>query len=279
MLSPTSIYWIKIYPIILLLQKVFSVHFLCDNHQENQCTLKIPGSYGVSAVSEVFNCYNVLHLNIPVSVEGCAAARAAIRAAEIQAKATRSAGTQGIVSGLMALVAGSLAFGAAIYESFRLKKIELSKRKAYSVHISAIFTACILEIRELEIYLKNLHDFFKGDLLARVIPVPPEIRVTNLDLCRKILSADKWEELGNLPEDSIKQCVKIGQNINDFIENFVVIRDKIIEIKNHIAIDGSKYYEKIRENLEENLIDTSNIISESNYIIDEMNNFITKTEC
>ena len=62
---------------------------------------------------DIIDCSSVLHMTALVGADACAAARAAIRAAEIQAKSARHAGSQTLLAGLSTIIAGVLAYAAA----------------------------------------------------------------------------------------------------------------------------------------------------------------------
>ncbi|MPQ74557.1 hypothetical protein [Acetobacter senegalensis] len=73
------------------------------------------------------DCYSIIQIHIPVSEEVCVAARATLRAAEIQAKAARYAGMLTIISSIIGSVSAILAVFFSLWQYNR------NNEKQYSI--------------------------------------------------------------------------------------------------------------------------------------------------
>lgn len=188
-------------------------------------------------VDSLYDCYSVLHMNIPVGAEACATARATIRAAEIQAKATRSAGGQGLVAGTLAFIAGVLAFSASALETYRLHKIHRLNNRAYSLKLLKVLEHAQVEIAHMVECFQRAHTTSKK-CLAGTWP-DTNFGVTYMALAREVLKFEHWSDVANLPRKAIELSVIIDDGINGAINDFVAVRTLIDEEKSLLATASS----------------------------------------
>lgn len=160
-------------------------------------------------MSDIINCFAVIHMpNISaISADACAGARATIRAAEIQAKATRSAGTETLLSGIFALVAALvtavLAYSIAKSESKRIKREQEIKRKAYATALHALlYNVC----GEIDIISKNLNELSRA--ASSKIKIPNFLDIRFHRAANDALSLQRWNDISVLPENIIKYAVE-----------------------------------------------------------------------
>lgn len=93
------------------------------------------------------DCSAVFHTASTVSPDACAAARAAIRAAEIQAKATNNAGELSLIAGTFALMAGILAYLGALLPVAMDRRREREQRAAYCRFLRALTNDALSELK------------------------------------------------------------------------------------------------------------------------------------
>lgn len=93
------------------------------------------------------DCSAVLHMALTVSPDVCAAARAAIRAAEIQAKATNHAGTLSLIAGSFALVAGAFAYFGALLPVAMQRRRDREQKAAYCRFLRGLTNNALSELR------------------------------------------------------------------------------------------------------------------------------------
>ena len=136
-------------------------------------------------MADVIDCSSILHMIASATPDACVAARAAIRAAEIQAKATRHAGTQTLLAGVATVFAGGLAYAAAgrtirqqrrearvaeVSFAYRLRWLlalaasTLSKSRSWGndVEMDEAFKSLRNHIEQNESFVDNLSDGLKG---------------------------------------------------------------------------------------------------------------------
>lgn len=131
------------------------------------------------------DCSTVLHMSGMVSVDACAAARAAIRAAEIQAKATRHAGTLTLIAGCSAIVAGAFTYFAAISQNRELRKTQRARQSAYRSHIMNVLVRAQEDLHFLKVKYKQIR--FNGGLDGSTL------QVSNVAVARDQLAPGDWQ--------------------------------------------------------------------------------------
>lgn len=199
------------------------------------------------------DCFSVVHMHFPlVTPDACLSARAAIRAAEIQAKATRSAGTLSFISGGMALFAGLLAVGAAVTDQVLRRRAELLLRKALIDRLRLLITHTDANLKTLEQLfvdnseLKPLYDIPEDDMYHVVYDGTPNY--TFISDLRDALSHQNWRDIALLPMEAIELAYGLGGSLQGIIERFAIIRDN----SNYHTINNDVYrltrYDGITEN-------------------------------
>ncbi|MFT8591302.1 MAG: hypothetical protein ABF746_08790 [Acetobacter orientalis] len=195
-----------------------------------------------------------------ITVDACAAARATIRAAEIQAKAARSAGTETVFAGGFTFVASILAviiaYVSASRDSRRVEKEREIINKAYRIALHALFFNALKEIEGLKHFLKRLSR--NGQMInsrgSVILPNTLDLR-SHRAIC-DALTLERSSDLSKLPNDAIKYAIAsslaIDNNLTIYssIESFLPKdskSDNSIDFR-EIYYYSEKYREKVLEN-------------------------------
>ena len=166
-------------------------------HHERRPALRVlpddlakPGETGLR-MSMTVDCSAILHMTIAITPDACAGARAALRAAEIQAKAARHAGAQNLFSGVATLVAGILAFSATLVAS-RMQIVPIVRQErlralAFNRHLLIKIDLVPLELANSRQLAKLIGNSRKTWDIDRTLSD------TNAFLAE--ISPDRWENL------------------------------------------------------------------------------------
>ncbi|MFT8471144.1 hypothetical protein [Acetobacter persici] len=220
--------------------------------------------YENNTMNDLINCFSVIHMPQMqvVSVDACTAARATIRAAEIQAKAARSAGLETLFAGTLAflasIVATLLTYKIASAESKRVEKNRAIISKAYVIALHALIFNVLEEAKGLVRFLQELSQ--QGELRDTNGVL---INQTFLDLrfhraMRDALALNRSDDLSKLPDTAIINAVgaklAVDQNIELYtsIESFLNNEAKNPRSENYLEIRSLclRYDTEINENIQ-----------------------------
>lgn len=213
-------------------------------------------------MNEIVNCFSVIHMlkMSAISLEACAGARATIRAAEIQAKAARSAGTETLVAGILALLASLIAAGVTYFvarsESIRAKREQEIIRKAYTTALHALLYNVRIEASALSDFLLKLSQQRKLRANDGGLIRPDLLDLHYHQSARDALALERWADLSKLPDTAIKHAVASGIAVNyniqiySSIESFLQYEDKHPGSEDYSQIKSlSLHYEtRVKEN-------------------------------
>ena len=160
------------------------------------------------------DCSSILHLALTIDAEACASARAALRAAEIQAKAIRGAGHLAFLAGLSALLAGGLAYLGARLPIREQRKRSEQREAAYCRFVHLIASAAFED-------LQPLFYSVTGDILpekARHEELARAKRLSKNYIEKLVREADpaNWARQVYLGAEGQKLILEIPMDFKDF---------------------------------------------------------------
>ncbi|WP_152530122.1 MULTISPECIES: hypothetical protein [Asaia] len=175
------------------------------------------------------DCFSVVHMHLPLATpDACVAARAAIRAAEIQAKATRYAGGLTLISGIAALFAGLLAVAAAVADQVNQRRAERRRRQAYFRRMLNLFDQTegdLLSLKNLFSDNKSLPAIGERIFGWFLVNSGRENEYAHIMDLMDVLSKNNWEEMSLFSEQIMGDLFDLSENLKKTIYNLSIIRD------------------------------------------------------
>ena len=175
------------------------------------------------------DCFSVVHMHLPLATpDACVAARAAIRAAEIQAKATRYAGGLTLISGIAALFAGLLAVAAAVADQVNQRRAERRRRQAYFRRMLNLFNQTEGDLLSLKNFFsdnKSLSPIGKRLLGRFLVNSGKEDEYAYIIDLIGVLSKNNWEEMSLFSEQIMGNLFDLSENLKKTIHNLSIMRD------------------------------------------------------